>query len=299
MDFSYYFGYRAGTGKAGTHPPSKHPRPLSYTHISTSEVLHVLPSAERRKLRCRYCCCCVQATMLDRDMSLLDIVVRHPFFCWLRGKRARASDTDSSSIQNIRGGGGGGGSSKRRNSPPPDPLGAAESKEWDRVLPAPVSKLVITAPVSTCSGSTLSRTASWSEATVGSESDMRTFGRLQQHSAEGAQEDQFQEKSPTPVVRVAQGSFQGVATGVCYSTTAAIPINIPCRLDKNEPNFVLQEVRPLLSGIHSQSKPSLSRAFLACLVPRRGLVCAVPGSCYMKEACFNFVPGPIFLSCPQ
>lgn len=175
--------------------------------------------------------------MLDREMSLLDIVARHPFFSWLRGKRTRASDADSSSIQNIRGGVGG---SKRRNSPPPDPPEASDSKEWDRVLPAPVGKLVITAPVSTCSGSTPSRTASWSEATVGSESDMRTFGRLQQHSAEGAQ-DQFHEKSP--LTRVAQGSFQGIAAGVCYSTTAAIPINIPCRLEKSETNIIMQEVR--------------------------------------------------------
>ncbi|CAN0336338.1 unnamed protein product, partial [Laminaria digitata] len=150
---------------------------------------------------------------------------------WLRGKRTRASDADSSSIQNIRRGGG----SKRYNSPPPDPPGHADSKEWDRVLPAPVSKLVITAPVSTCSGSTLSRTASWSEATVGSESDMRTFARLQQHSSHQGTQDRFNEKSP---LRVAEGSL---ATGVCYSTTAAIPINIPCRLEKSEPNIVLQE----------------------------------------------------------
>lgn len=215
--------------------------------------------------------------MLDREMSLLDIVARHPFFSWLRGKRTRAGDANSSSIQNIRGGVSG---SKRRNSPPPDAPDAADSKEWDRVLPAPVGKLVITAPVSTCSGSTLSRTASWSEATVGSESDMQTFGRLQQHSAEGTK-DQFHEKSP--MMRVAQGSFQGVASGLCCSTSAAIPINIPCRLDKSEPNLVLQEVR-LLSG-----KPG--RTFL---VGRVRPFFRLP-SAAQAGSCFGFVsPPPMF-----
>ena len=214
--------------------------------------------------------------MLDRDMSLLDIVARHPFFSWLRGKRTRAGDADSSSIQNIRGGVPG---SKRRNSPLADPPGAADSKEWDRVLPAPVGKLVITAPVSTCSGSTVSRTASWSEATVGSESDMRTFGRLQQHSVEEGAKDQFPEKSP--MMRVAQGSFQGVASGVCYSTSAAIPINIPCRLDKSEPNLVLQEVR-LLSGKPGHNLLVVRvRPCVFCLPPSA----AEAGSCL----CFGFV----------
>lgn len=227
---------------------SSRPSTLVYTrHIpllrgcvaSTCAAAEIRQRGGKRHRCHHYCCCCaVPAAMLDREMSLLDIVARHPFFSWLRGKRTRAADSDSScSIQNTHKG-----ISKRRNSPPPA-APPEDGKEWDRVLPAPVSKLVITAPVSTCSGSTLSRTASWSEATtVGSESEVRTFGRLHSSEGEGAQQDQFTEKSPPPSSHRRHESFQ---TGMSY-TTAAIPINIPCRLDKSEPNTVLQEVWPLM-----------------------------------------------------
>lgn len=168
-------------------------------------------------------------TMLDGE-GRLDNVARRPLFGWLRGKRNKASDTNSSSPRNTQR------QDQSLNPPIPDAAETQGTKAWDRILPAPVSTVALTAPVSTCSGSTLSRAASWSEATVGSESGMIVFGRL--HSSEGTQDQATAEPPRSVEHRMPEEHSMALSF-----TPAARPIDIPFRLNQTEPNTALREVR--------------------------------------------------------
>lgn len=169
------------------------------------------------------------AIMVDPKSSPLDALVQHPFFLWftMRGKREKAHDKGSLTLNR---GGRALPNKKLLNTSSPLSGDAKAARSWDHALPTPIATGVMTAPVSTCSGSTYSRAPSWSDAPVNSSSaeasGMLEFGRLRMHSSS---EEVEYAAAPVPVpqpLRLDESSFEPENLASAY-TLAAMPIDIP------------------------------------------------------------------------
>lgn len=229
-----------------THTPTK-----SKKHTAAFYPQHYRSSGGPASCVCVISCVCDMLDSSDTSSPSGNTMPRHSFFSWLmlRGKRTRLSDADSSTRQNNSGRPGSNNENKRRNSPPPCAASTESARLWDRALPVAADSSIMTAPVSTCSGSTMSRAASWSEATFGSEaSGVLVRGRLQSSAtaAEPQEHDESPQQQRPPSIAVLPASCEAARDNkempVTGGTTTK-PIDIPCHSDEEEPaDSALHEV---------------------------------------------------------